>query len=110
MGSILLVGDFIIITAGSIILKNWDLFLYSLIDLYICVVVIDMVMYGYKIQSLQIIHTSRPEEVKEAVLEKVPCRIIAVTDNMLQVLTRKKDMGNVQHAAQAVDPDCSCTS
>lgn len=110
MGSILLVGDFMIITAGSIILKNWDLFLYSLLDLYICVVVIDMVMYGYKVQGLQIIRTSKPKEIESAIAGKVPCQIVSVTEDMVQVITKKKDMGTVQIAAQAADPDCSCTS
>lgn len=46
IGNILMAGDFIIITAGTFLLKDRDLMLYSLINLYICSAINNMVIYG----------------------------------------------------------------
>lgn len=46
IGNILMVGDFIIITAGTFLLKDRDLMLYSLINLYICSAINNKVIYG----------------------------------------------------------------
>lgn len=59
MGNILLIGDFIIMVLGSLLLKDWDLMLYSIIDLYVCVIAINKVMYGFKIDSLSVIRTGK---------------------------------------------------
>lgn len=47
IGYILMVGDFIIITAGTLLLKDRDLMLYSLINLYICSIINNQVIYNW---------------------------------------------------------------
>lgn len=47
IGNVLMVGDFIIITAGTFLLKNRDLMLYSLINLYICSIINNKVIYSW---------------------------------------------------------------
>ena len=47
MGDVLMVGDFIIITLGAIFMKDCELLLWSIVDLYVCVVVINKTMYGW---------------------------------------------------------------
>ncbi|HIU75789.1 MAG TPA: YitT family protein [Candidatus Pelethocola excrementipullorum] len=109
MGSILLVGDFIIIVMGSLLLKDWNLMLYSVIDLYICVVVIDKVMYGYKINSLSVIFTQKGEELKKCLQTYRYCRVLQVNEEQVIAVSRKKDISKIQHMAEELDPDVSCT-
>lgn len=105
MGTILLIGDFIIITVGSLLLKDWDLLLYSIIDLYICVVALDKVMYGFKINSFAEIRTENQIEVEIALSKagfKKNCRIV--------VICRKKEVSKIQHIVLAIDSRASCTA
>ena len=50
MGDILMVGDFIIIMAGSFVLQDWDLLLYSLIDLYVCCIRMMIVLLHFAVK------------------------------------------------------------
>lgn len=110
MGNILLVGDFIIIMAGSLLLKNWDLLLYSLIDLYVCVVIMNVVMYGWKVQSLSLIHTAHPEKLEEALQGTKLCRIVYSGDGKLITLSKKGNVSKIQHIAEKLDEQVACTT
>ena len=111
MGTILLVGDFIIITCGSIVLKNWDLFLYSVIDLYICVVAIDLVIYGPKVKTLSVVVTEHASQVSEQMkLGDKPCRVLFESGDKVAFLTGKSDVSRIQHIVEKLDPEAAITS
>lgn len=110
ISNILLLGDFIIITVGSILLKNWDLFLYSVIDLYVCVVAIDKV-YAIDKRSAAVIYSERKEVIAEALGEKIPCRVITEPFGAGMICYCRKSLINrVQGIAQAADPEAVCAS
>ena len=110
MGTILLIGDFIIITVGSLLLKDWDLLLYSIIDLYICVVALDKVMYGFKINSFAEIRTENQIEV-EIALSKAGFKNVRVEKNCrIVIICRKKEVSKIQHIVLAIDSRASCTA
>lgn len=111
MGTILLIGDFIIITCGSIVLKNWDLFLYSVIDLYICVVAIDLVIYGPKVKTLSVVMTKEAAQVSEQMrMGEKPCRVLFESGDKVALLTGKSDVSRIQHIVEKLDPEASITS
>ncbi len=113
MGNILLIGDFIIIIVGSLLLKNWDLLLYSIIDLYICVVVINKVMYGFKVDSLSVIVTDKANEIGEKLKSSINCKIIdnkSEENNTLICISSKNDISKVQNIAEETDKDTVCAS
>ena len=110
MGDILMVGDFIIIMGGSFVLKNWDLLLYSLIDLYVCVVVINVTMYGFKKQCLSIIHTGDNAALLTQIEENGLGRILHSDDDSIIALSKKGNVSKIQHLAQTLDSESSCTS
>jgi uncharacterized membrane-anchored protein YitT (DUF2179 family) len=110
MGNILLIGDFIIILLGSLLLKDWNLLLYSAIDLYICVVVINKVMYGFKINSLSIIFTGKSSDLDRKLQNTAPCNILYKNGEQIILVSRKKDVSKIQHAAEAVDGNASCAA
>lgn len=103
MGDVLLVGDFIIITIGSILLRDWDLFLWSLVDLYVCVVVINFVMYNFKKQVEMVVETARREQVKEAIAGFRTTRIISQQPNRLYLVAKKSVVSKLQRAIEEVD-------
>lgn len=108
ISNILLVGDFIIITVGSILLKNWDLFLYSVVDLYICVLAIDKV-YEVDRRSAAVIYSGRTEQVAEALCQKLPCRVAVNEAGESLTCYYKKSLTNkVQKIVQAADPEAVC--
>ncbi|MGN0357552.1 MAG: YitT family protein [Blautia sp.] len=111
MGTILLVGDFIIITAGTIVLKDWDLFLYSVIDLYICVVAIDMVLYGPKVKNLSVVTSGKVESIVEAMKTSgKPCKVLFTESGKAGLLTKKKDISQIQHIVEKIDPEAGIIS
>ncbi len=113
MGDILLIGDFIIITIGSLLLKNWDLLLYSIIDLYICVVAINKVMYGFKIDSLSLMVTDKADELEKKLKSSINCKIIGSSieaKNTLICISSKNDISKVQQLAEETDKDTVCAS
>ncbi len=113
MGNILLIGDFIIILVGSVLLRNWELLLYSLINLYICVIVINKVMYGFKVDSLSIIVTEKKAELENAAQEMLPCRIWqeeSADSRTLMFITRKTDVSKLQRLAEKYDQQASCAT
>lgn len=113
MGDILLIGDFIIITIGSLLLKNWDLLLYSIIDLYICVVAINKVMYGFKIDSLSLMTSDKADEIRKKIKSSINCKIIdssAEAKNTLICISSKNDISKVQQIAEEIDKDTVCAS
>lgn len=110
MGNILLVGDFIIITVGSLLLKDWDLLLYSIVDLYVCVVVINKVMYGFKISSLSVIMTKKGNEIGEKMRAFGGCRVLYNSENKIIVTSRKKDVSKIQNIAESSDKDAACAA
>lgn len=110
VGNILMAGDFIIIMVGSFFLKDWDLLLYSLIDLYICVVVINLVMYGYKTQSLTIMTCEKGQELAAQLKEAKLCRIVSAKDGQVIVVSRKKNVNKIQKMAADMDKEMTITS
>ena len=110
MGDILMVGDFIIIMGGSFVLKDWDLLLYSLIDLYVCVVVINVTMYGFKKQCLSIIHTGDNAALLVQIKKNGLGRILHSDDDSIIALSKKGNVSKIQHLAQTLDSESSCTS
>ncbi|WP_050641283.1 MULTISPECIES: YitT family protein [Clostridia] len=110
MGNILLVGDFIIITVGSLLLKDWDLLLYSIVDLYVCVVVINKVMYGFKISSLSVILTKKGIQVGEQLQKFKGCRVILHSEDKIVAASRKQDVSKIQHIVEDTDGDAACTA
>lgn len=107
MGNILLVGDFIIITVGSLLLKDWDLLLYSIVDLYVCVVVINQVMYGFKINSLSVIMTTKGRHIGDMLRAFGGCSILHNTNEKLVVTSRKKDVSKIQSIVESADDDAA---
>ncbi|MHA5220039.1 YitT family protein [Dysosmobacter sp. Phy] len=113
IGTILLIGDFIIITVGSILLQDWDLFLYSVLDLYVCVIAIDKVMYGFDVKCAAVLYTPRAEEVARALQSSFPCRTVPFAEGAGLVCYCKKSLvSKIQRAAQACDPEmvCACVN
>ncbi|WP_329887547.1 YitT family protein [Pseudoramibacter faecis] len=108
MGNILMVGDFIIITIGSFFLKDWDLLLYSLIDLYVCVVVINLVMYSGKVQSIAVICSEKVSEIVNEIHGAVNGDVIAEDSEKVIVVARKQDISKIQHAVEATDQKATC--
>lgn len=110
ISNILLVGDFIIITVGSILLKNWDLFLYSVMDLYVCVIAIDKV-YEIDRRSAAVIYARRPEEMAKQLQSKLPCRVVLNDSGAsLTCYCRKRLINQVQKIAQSLEPDAVCAT
>lgn len=107
MGNILLIGDFTIILLGSLLLRDWDLLLYSVIDLYVCVVVINKVMYGFRIHSLSIIFTEDSMGLAQKLQDAVTCNILYESKEMTVVMSRKRDVGKLHHTAKEVDVNAS---
>lgn len=108
ISNILLIGDFIIITVGSILLKNWDLFLYSVVDLYICVLAIDKV-YEVDRRSAAVIYSKRREEIATTLEEKLPCKVIVEPcSTQITCYCRKALINKVQRIVQAADPEAIC--
>lgn len=110
MGNILLVGDFAIIMIGSLLLKNWDLLLYSIIDLYVCVIVINKVMYGFKINSTTLVLSERSKDIGKVMIAKDRVKVIQVAENFLVVVGRKGDTSKIQQEAERVDEEAACMS
>lgn len=110
IGDILMVGDFIIILAGSFFLRDWDLLLYSVIDLYVCVVVMNIVIYGYKTQSLTIVSCDKGEELAAQLREAKLCRVISSDSDQVIVVSRKKNVNKIQKIAADADKNMTITS
>lgn len=110
ISNILLAGDFIIITVGSILLKNWDLFLYSVIDLYVCVLAIDKV-YEVDRRSAAVIYTNQAENMATLLRAQLPCRVVTdPTHASITCYCRKSIVNKVQRLAQTADPDAACAT
>ncbi|MCI9332563.1 MAG: YitT family protein [Oscillibacter sp.] len=109
IGTILMIGDFIIISAGTLLLRDWDLFLYSTIDLYVCVVAIDKVMYGFDVKSAMAIHTSQAAAVAGRLQAEIPCRVVRFQDGLV-CYCKKSNVSKVQRAVQVEDPEAVCGS
>lgn len=108
ISNILLIGDFIIITVGSILLKNWDLFLYSVVDLYVCVLAIDKV-YEVDRRSAAVIYSRRSEQMAEILCQKLSCWVVVnETEETLTCYYKKPLTNKVQKIVQAVDPEATC--
>lgn len=110
MGNILLVGDFIIITVGSLVLQNWDLLLYSLIDLYVCVVALNYTMYGFKTRALSIITTEKQTEVADHICGNPSWKILSSGVGTLTVVSKKSDVSKIQREIKGIDIQASCES
>lgn len=110
MGDILMIGDFIIIMMGSILMKNWDLMLYSLIDLYVCVVFINLVMYGGKTQTVSVIRTEQAAAIKEKIQSGRYGKILDQDEKQVILVSWKKNLGKVQRIVEQVDAKASCVA
>ena len=110
IGNILMIGDFIIIVVGSVLLRDWDLLLYSLVNLYVCVLVINKVIYGTGINSASIIFTGKGRELEERTGAVMDCRFLHGAGGMTVCISRKKDVGKLQNLITGLDRDASCAS
>lgn len=107
MGDILMIGDFIIIVCGSLLLKDWDLMLYSIIDLYICVVLINWVLYGNKVKSLSIICSDKCSEIAKNMREKGLACILSERKDKIILVSRKQELGKIQNISEKIDKEAS---
>lgn len=110
IGNILLIGDFIVIVVGSLLLRDWDLLLYSLINLYVCVVVINKVIYGFGINSASIVFSAKGRELEARAAEVMDCRFLHGDGGMTVCISRKKDVGKLQNIITGLDHEASCAS
>lgn len=110
IGNILLIGDFIIIVVGSLLLQDWDLLLYSLINLYVCVVVINKVMYGFGIKSASIFFTKKGKELEARASELMESRFVHAAEGMTMCISKKKDISTLQRLVTELDSESSCAS
>ena len=109
IGTILLVGDFIIITMGSFLLKDWDLFLYSVLDLYVCIVVIDKVVYGFDTKVAAVVYTQTTQEVQSSLKASLPCRTMALSGGSgLVCYCKRSHVSKLQRAVEKADPSAEC--
>ena|GEM_PF-1132821 len=110
MGNILMIGDFIIIVLGSLLLKDWDLMLYSIIDLYVCVVLINWVLYGNKIKTLSIICSDKCSEIAKSMREKGGECILAERENQIILVSKKQELGKIQNISEKIDQEAFCVA
>lgn len=110
MGDILMLGDFVIILVGAVLMRSWDLLLYSIIDLYVCVVVINRVLYGGKVQSLLVLRTRDGQRLAQALRTQPHCRIVYCGPEVVMAVCKKKQVSTLQRAAQREDPTCAGSS
>lgn len=113
IGYVLMVGDFIIITAGSFLLKDWNLMLYSLINLYICSVINNKVIYGMDVKTLTVIHTDSPGPVSDALREEPSCRSLPVSPDPKSLLIcycGKSRVDKMQKLVRQADGDAVLAS
>ncbi|CVK20834.1 YitT family protein [Sporomusa sphaeroides] len=111
IGYILLIVDFIIIVVGSMLLKDWDLMLYSILNLYVCVVVINKVMYGMKIDAMSVVFTEHSKEILQKIQATFPCKVSALSDIPgLLCICRKSDVNKLQRIVERTDPSAFCAS
>lgn len=110
MGNILLIGDFIIILVGSLLLKDWDLMLYSVLDLYVCVIFINKVMYGFKTKTVSVIQSDKIGALLEKIKAQTACTVLSAGTDKAVVVNRKSDLGKVQLITEAEDSQAACVS
>ncbi len=110
IGNILLIGDFVIIVVGAVLLRDWNLMLYSLINLYVCVVVINKVIYGTGLSSASIIFTAKGRELEARARAVMDCRFLHGSDGLAVCISRKKDVSKLQNLITGLDHGSSCAS
>lgn len=110
LGEILMAGDFVIIVCGSVVLRDWDLMLYSLLDLYVCTVFLDLTFYGFKKQSLSFLVTLKGEEIIDALDETGLGRIVEKKHDHLIIASKKSAVSKIERIVLRIDPEASCSS
>lgn len=109
IGNVLMVGDFIIIVLGSILLKNWDLLLYSIMDLYVCVVVINQVVYGFDTKAAVLIHTQQTAELSARLAQEKACYFVPTPrDQMVLCYCKKSQINRIQRIISTADAQAVC--
>ncbi len=71
IGTWLLILDFTVISIAGIVLKNVEVSLYSVITVYICMKVIDLIQDGMTYIKAFYIFTDTPREVTDAIFERL---------------------------------------
>ena len=107
IGNVLMAGDFVIITVGSILLKDWDLMLYSLINLHICSALNNLVIYGFDRKIAALIYTGSPDRVRAALEGRIHCRTM-VTPEGLVCCCAKSATVKLERIVREIDPQASC--
>lgn len=98
LGNILLIGDFIIILCGSILLRDGDLLLLSLVNLYACVVFINKVMYTDTIRSINIISSKNLDKVRSTIKSSgKESRNFQIDDENLLMISKKSDLSRISN-------------
>lgn len=92
------------------VIIDWDLFLYSVMDLYVCVIAIDKV-YEIDRRSAAVIYARRPEAMAKQLQSKLPCRVVLNDSGAsLTCYCRKRLINQVQKIAQSLEPDAVCAT
>ncbi len=107
IGNVLMAGDFVIITVGSILLKDWDLMLYSLINLYICSALNNVVIYGFDRKVAALVYTGSPEKVRDALHDRISCRTMLTREGLL-CCCAKSSMMKLERIVKESDVNASC--
>lgn len=107
MGDILMLGDFVIILVGAVLMRSWDLLLYSLINLYVCVVVLNRVLYGGKTRSVVVLHTADGNLLARTLQARTQSRVLYRGTDLLILDCAKKEIHALQRLAREQDPDCT---
>lgn len=108
IGYVLMAGDFIIITVGSVLLKSWDLMLYSLINLYICSIINNVVIYGSETKAAAIVHTDFPQMVQKALCAGLACRTEVLPSGEVVCYCKKSAMNKLQKIVHGADEAADC--
>ncbi len=108
IGNVLMVGDFIIITVGSILLKDWDLMLYSLINLYICSIINNKVIYGTEAKLQVSITSVHRTEIRNTITDNFGCKVVEGKDDReLFCYIAKSQLGKLQRQVEKIDPEAA---
>ena len=103
IGNILLVIDFLIILSGSIVLRNWDLLLYSIINLYVCVIYINLIMYFQDKKFLLVIQSKNMNDIYCEINQNPKYIIKKFSNEEGIVICSKKDLKKLESDVNKMD-------
>ena len=85
--------------------------MYSVIDLYVCVIVINQIMYGFDTKAVSMVYTRQAKQLAESLHQNLPCKTVLFPDGRgLLCYCRKSTLSKLQRIAQAVDEEAACAA